>query len=272
MSTKIFDAFRIACSMEELHDLLSEYQVFVNEAAAELTHERYADLLAVHECNLIKEKIGMEPSSPLKNYLKDGFSLLTALYYKAMDAEQKIKKTGINMPQFDFMCEVVIYPFEGQFLLKFFTSKKEYLDILKTNSRFQEYEYWNNTDRPSYVSDIEWQARSADWDEVIQDMTWAQSGYTRQLYTGLKPLQPSKLVELMNKRYSKPKRLELFAQTILEEQTYMDPVWKDKKPYEITQFIKSDTAKPIIDDIKARIEDLLVEEYTADMLAQTKKE
>lgn len=272
MSTKIHDAFKIACSMEELHSLLSEYQELVNNTAVELTHSVYTDILAVHELSLIKKKINMDASSPLNNYMKDRFSLLTALYYKVMDAEQKIIKSDINMPQFNFMNEVAIFPYEGIFLLKFFTSKKEYIDILKTNSRFQEYEYWDNTDRPSYVSDVEWEHRSAVWNEVTQDMTWAQSGYTRQLYTGLKPLQPSKLVELMNNRYSKTKRLNIFATTILEEQVAMDPVWKDKKPYEIIQFVKSDTAKPIIKDIETRIEEFLVEEYTADMLAQTKKE
>lgn len=272
MSTKIYDAFRIVCSPEELHDLLSEYQEFVNEAAVELTHECYTNLLAVHECNMVKEKIGMNSSSPLKNYQKKDFSLLTALYYKVMDAEEKIKKTGLNMPQFDFGCEVVVYPFQGQFLLKFFTSQKAYLDILKTNSRFREYEYWNNTDKPNYVSEAEWLQRSEVWDEVTKDMTWAQSGYTRQIYTGLKPLMPNKLIELMNKRYPKEKRLEIFAQTILEERLVEDPDWKNKKMYEVIHFGKPEEAKPILELIKQEIEEFLVEEYTAEMLSQIKKE
>lgn len=272
MSTKIFDAFRIVCSMEELHGLLSEYQEYVNEAAVELTHECYTNLLAVHECNLIKQKIGMEYSSPLKNYLKDSFSLLTALYYKVMDAEEKIKKSNQSIPQFDFTCEVVIYPFQGQFLLKFFTSQKAYLDILKTNSRFREYDYWDNSDKPNYVSEMEWLQRAEVWNEVTQDMTWAQSGYTRQLYTGLKPLMPNKLIELMNKRYPKQKRLEIFAKTIFEERLAADPKWQDKKPYEILNFSASQEAQPLIEEVKAQIAELLVEEYTADMLSQTKKE
>lgn len=258
--------------MEELHDLLSEYQEYVNEAAVELTHECYTNLLAVHECNIIKEKIGMEFASPLKNYQIGNFSILSALYYKVMDAEEKIKKSNQSMPQFDFGCEVVIYPYQGQFLLKFFTSRKEYLDILKTNSRFREYDYWDNTDKPNYVSEMEWAQRAEVWDEVIQDMTWAQSGYTRQIYTGLKPILPGKLIELMNKRYPKEKRLDIFAKTILEDRLAADPEWQDKNTHEILDFSSSFEAQPMINEIKGQINEFLVEEYTAEMLSKTKKE
>lgn len=272
MSKKIYDAFRINCSIQELHDLLSEFQELVNEAAVEIAHERYSDLLASHEYSSIANQLGIEQQSPLKNFMKDGFSLLSGLYFKVWDAEQKIKKTGMSMPQFDFSCEVVVYPYQNQFLLKFFSSQKRYLDILRTNSKFREYEYWNNTDKPLHVSQEEWDQRAAVWDEVTQDMTYAQSGYTRQIYTGLQPLMPNKLIEIANKRYSKSQRLHMFAKNILEYRLSEDPNWKNSKPHEIIQYVNSQEAEVVLIQIESEIKDCILEEYTAEMLSETQKE
>ncbi|ODV53269.1 hypothetical protein [Lysinibacillus fusiformis] len=264
---KIYNSFKITASMGELHELLNEFQELVNDAAVEITHERYSDLLAAHEYSTIARKLSIEHSSPLQNYLKGGFSILTGLYYKIWDAEKKNKKTGLSLPQFDFTCDVVIYPYQNQFLLKFFSSQRRYLDILRTNSRFQEYDYWDDTSKPPHISQEEWEHRSIVWNEVNQNITWAQSGYTRELYTGLKPLMPNKLKEIVNQRYSVNQRVEMFSKNILEHRLAEDTNWQDKKPFELIQYIKSPNAQIALDQIKVEIKKHLVEKYTIEMLS-----
>ncbi|MGG2085374.1 hypothetical protein [Lysinibacillus pakistanensis] len=265
---EINNSFKITASMEELHELLSEFQELINDAAVEITHERYSDLLAAHEYSTIARYFSIEQSSPLQNYIKDGFSLLTSLYYKILDAEQKNKKKSLSLPQFDFTCNVVIYPYKNQFLLKFLSSQRRYLDILRTNSRFQEYDYWNETNKPLHISQEEWDHRSLVWNEVTQNITWAQSGYIRELYTGLKPLMPNKLKEIVNQRYSVNQRVEMFSKNILEHRISKDSNWQDKKPFELFQYIKSPDARTKLEQIKLEIKKYLVEKYTIEMLSE----
>lgn len=184
-----------------------------------------------------------------------------------MGCRTKNKKTGLSLPQFDFTCDVVIYPYQNQFLLKFFSSQRRYLDILRTNSRFQEYDYWDDTSKPPHISQEEWEHRSIVWNEVNQNITWAQSGYTRELYTGLKPLMPNKLKEIVNQRYSVNQRVEMFSKNILEHRLAEDTNWQDKKPFELIQYIKSPNAQIALDQIKVEIKKHLVEKYTIEMLS-----
>lgn len=269
MSMKIYDAYIIEASPDDLHELLNEFQVAVNEAALENMHQTASSLIAGHELSIVSKAIDIPIDSPLKNFIRDGLSLITGVYYKMSDAENKIRLTQQRNPAFDFSCEVVIYPYGKEFLLKFFTEKKEYLRLLETNNKFRKFDYWDNTDKPDDVPVANWNLRRALWNQFSENGTWAQTGYTRQLYKGLEKLKPQYLTELINERYTFEHRLKMYVDTLTEMK-----VAANIKDYglalysDAVTFAQSDKAATIREEFTEKIQPLLQESITVDFITQ----
>lgn len=83
--------------------------------------------------------------------------------------EKKARETQMRDPFYDFECNVQILHVPGRNILlaMLFTEQEAYRILWRRMPHVQEYAYWNNTDRPSYLTDEEWDRRRRDWDKAL---------------------------------------------------------------------------------------------------------
>jgi len=70
-------------------------------------------------------------------------------------------------PEFDFSCEIVFIPVKSQVLGIPYTEQEEHIKIIESMPGYEEYGYWNNTDRPDNLSEARWDKRRDDWDLAL---------------------------------------------------------------------------------------------------------
>ena len=228
LTKNIYNGFRVTCSFEDVHALFTEYGELVNELAFEDAHEKYAQLIVEDEIAIACTNMGTFVPSPLKNFKKDGLSVISAAYYRLSDAEDKIKKNPDVLPEYNYSCKVTFIPDEDGFLIAVDTKHKPYLDLLYSNENIERYEYWMDRPRPASVTEEEWTERGERWSKLFASADTETGGYTRQLYAGLANIKPKKLLDLLNTKYTRERRLELLSRNFIFAELKREEEHKDK--------------------------------------------
>jgi len=102
---------------------------------------------------------------------------------------------------------IVIYPFDGGiYLLPFIGNKYDALSEI--SDKFQEYGYWDNTDRPASISDEEWDERARVWTSVIHyGEPYNSCGFSYDLYT-----EEDVLITVLNLEINRRKPEDIITQ------------------------------------------------------------
>lgn len=88
---------------------------------------------------------------------------------------RKCIRTDIRVP-FDYSCYIQVHRVYNQILCCLYTQEDSMRKAFEQLPFVEEYSYWNNTDRPSSISEKEWNSRRDAWDKV--GMLHDQSGMT----------------------------------------------------------------------------------------------
>src|SRR5699024_4651082 len=88
-------------------------------------------------------------------------------YFEFTDEQ---RKTSRNLTWHDpnrFSMSLGLDPETGQVLAIPFHRSPEYQEALQGSGMFTEYGYWNNSDQPEGVTDVQWEERKQAWKRVI---------------------------------------------------------------------------------------------------------
>ena len=135
MSTKIYNGYAL-----DITPNLLELRKFCTELRLRLEHERYLQLRRIYS-----------------NSGREGL-------HTAFEAMQAVKRTGLRDPIFDFTFELTVFPvftnelFE-RLLCMTFEDNRGLRRVWEDIPEVSYYGYWNNTDQPENISDIEWEKR-----------------------------------------------------------------------------------------------------------------
>ena len=89
------------------------------------------------------------------------------------DLEQRIDKARKQSdPICDVSGEIAIMPFQKRFYAMVFAANKDINNILSSKEIFDEYCYYDNTDRPEEISAREWRIREKVWTGILQPNGW----------------------------------------------------------------------------------------------------
>lgn len=177
MSTKIYDGFRVdnINTMSGLGLWIKQFRGKADLKLSELVTKHIAersteiiDYLTVYSIEEVVKKLDFG-----FNFL--GCSPLTASQMNLWSEEKKPQQERL----FDFYCELQMFPMEGNTMLgiMFSSHYREFEGVLESMPGYSEYGYWNNTDRPSKISQKKWNQRRDDWDNAIGYAPVANYGF-----------------------------------------------------------------------------------------------
>lgn len=84
--------------------------------------------------------------------------------------------------EFDYNCEVVLFPLKDKTLLMYF-GNSDLRKVVDNLPYLSDYHYQNQTDKPENVSEEEWNQRKKDWDEALsRDGIPTKHGLTVKLF------------------------------------------------------------------------------------------
>lgn len=180
MSTKIFNGYVLGflaiAPMYEIDLWGNELRRRIQNVQKYLHAKRIADLSA-----LLVDRIALldDPgrllafvNGMLEEERKELNQFLTPYgiaFENLSDCERKIRTTHQRDPINDFECDVQILHVPGRNLVlaMLFAEQDMYRVIWEHMPGVREYAYWNNTDKPSYVTEEQWARRGRDWDKAL---------------------------------------------------------------------------------------------------------
>lgn len=124
-------------------------------------------------------------------------SPLSWAYLEFIDRERKIKQTMQRDPVYDLDCEVVLIPIDGKVLGLLYTEQNLIKKRFEALSFVKRYGYWDNTDRPDYVTEVEWNERGKIWDRAIGIEPPAKRGFTIDCSPNWKIPKPANILQLL---------------------------------------------------------------------------
>lgn len=97
------------------------------------------------------------------------------------EAEMDVCGRGVRSTKWDATFSVFLIPC-GKNLLARYDVENDlgYSDCLKTIG-FEEYSWWNSSEKPDHIPDAEWDQREADWRSVTVSGSLAHAGFTYDL-------------------------------------------------------------------------------------------
>lgn len=99
-----------------------------------------------------------------------------------MDLRAETVDKGIRAPGVDTDFQLVFFPDGDRFLGIAFTEHHRWFRHWLRQPAVSEYRYWNNSDRPSGISQKEWDRRAGAWDRVLGMDAPATRGLTITLH------------------------------------------------------------------------------------------
>lgn len=155
MSTKIYNAFKLKSTIS-----LVDLSDFLKEAKSEIDR-----MLCQNLAKVISEKHYYEMDSAELC----GASECPPLADRFVELEEDIRKGLRRNLVAENSCQII--PHNGQVYLISFIGPPEIRAVFHEklkNLGFDEYEYWDNADRPDDVSELEWLERKKLWDEIFE--------------------------------------------------------------------------------------------------------
>ena len=144
----------------------------------------------------------------------------------------KVRRTQERDPEIDISFTVCLIPRGDRTLALVYTEQDEFRKIWERTPGVAEYAYWNNSDRPKFVSEAHWKKREEDWDDALKmnsGMVPSQVGFSMEAFGSYNtPFPEAGDVLKRIGRFSFQKRVESVARRILRDK-FFKAESKDKK-------------------------------------------
>lgn len=144
MSTKIYDAYVI--------DKVFSLGEFNKECRS------LSDKLSEKRKDLIKDRFTKE------SYSETYFELSKML----LQAERE--KTRLHL-LIDFGASLCAFELNNKTYILFYYEEESFKDIFTDHFKAKDFSYWNNTDKPDEISELDWENRRRVWDIIFDKKT-----------------------------------------------------------------------------------------------------
>lgn len=226
MSTRIYNGFEFGVgNLETVLSLLKGLKKELHQLAS----RRYSSTVLELAVDLV-DKVHI-----------DGSKVTSNAFYRAesevRDRQKEIRVTGYRDPQVDWDFVVSVFPLrysKGARVLGIYaTEEDEFSKLLKRQSWFIEYGYWNNTDRNDGVSSSAWEKRRRDWDRAMPSGVPADDGFSFDLVSNDRIRRGVDKEDLMPLQPSIERRAKRIAQDLLWREYSAVNVKKDAESHEL---------------------------------------
>jgi hypothetical protein len=87
--------------------------------------------------------------------------------YKIAEKIEKNTNSGLRCDPFNINAAIVAYPKGRKIYLNVFDPDIQ--EMVERDTRFKDFSFWNNCDRPDEISAREWRYREKTWDKLLPD-------------------------------------------------------------------------------------------------------
>ena len=134
---------------------------------------------------LDNQKINMEsPKEICKRYELPKFKQITPILAAEIIIKNRIKNIKLKNerdPAVDFECNISLIPSGNDTLGTIFTECSEMTEHILKLEEIEEYNYWDNTDKPENISEKIWEKRYSKWKEATNFKAPSESGLTAEI-------------------------------------------------------------------------------------------
>jgi len=156
MSTKIYSGFKAknVGTKQLMQDLLN-----IQSEAKNIARQLSWDYQAWKAVLLFDEVALGLAEKPKYSYIGEARA-------KLFSEQQESERTNMRNREVDYSFSICVYPIKNnEFLGVWFTEwESKYTPLIKSKPWYQEYGYWNNTDKPEHITNREWNKRRKDWE------------------------------------------------------------------------------------------------------------
>lgn len=169
MSTKIYNGFKfntksITDIIEQLYNLKKEVKDIVRNDMKEMINDK---LVLFHDYQKLNKTFTMFDYNSdcfIEVKTKDEMKKIIKMGFKTMSCSLEQDMNGFD----DYKFEISIFQIKNAILGCPFVNASCLRDIIKEQSFYIEYGYWNNSDEPEGMSKREWNKREKDWEEATK--------------------------------------------------------------------------------------------------------
>ncbi len=173
MSTKIYNAFKLpTTSFSAIRMAVAELREQALSCALQtIKAKALADALERFDLACLAGTLESEP----RDFLGEAFAAI-------FNEIQEFKSSPYRNPGIDTSLSLCFFPRSKDTLGMAFADNPTLLELVKTLPGWQDYSYWNNTDRPDHVSAAQWSARRVAWNKALPGTgVPAEQGFTVRL-------------------------------------------------------------------------------------------
>lgn len=253
MSTKIYNGYVIPLmSLEELTTKCAEFRKIIANHIKQIYKEIYVKLLV---SALDNRCIGLQ-----KIKTDTIFSTVNDFLYKEFERSDQGYRSYVDA-SFSF----TLFPMKDKILAMIFSEQDTLIKIFIDYFHAQSYCYFNNTDKPEEVSDLEWEQRYNDWDSVLKnDYIPALNGFhvechNRIYHNDWTSISDNDFNTIMNF----DDRVKAVAATIIEDNFLCEngPV-NSARFMQLTEYKKTGTYEIALENKKKEVENMLIKNLT----------
>lgn len=175
MSTKIYDGILVdAKDIYELNTLIKSIRERLIPVAQK---ELYKVKALMMEAAIVYRETGVEISCPIRNWKEldrdKEMSIRDIRYFVDREVIKLQKKNNATDSIVDYTRDIdmdvklSIMPIPGKFLGIRYINNPALEDAFMSCPEILEYGYWNNTDKPTSISDEDWDKRCEEWDIAL---------------------------------------------------------------------------------------------------------
>lgn len=254
MSTKIYSGFKAknVGSKQLMQDLLN-----IQSEAKNIARQLSWDYQAFKAVVLFDEVTLGLAEKPKYSYIGEARANL-------LSEQQESERTNSRKPEVDYSFSICVYPIKNnEFLGVYFTEwEDKYLPLIKSKPWYQEYSYWNNTDKPEHITNREWKKRRKDWEILKWGVPVNECMLTLECVKSVNFgdwITKDSEIELVTFE----KRVHIFATRQLKK------INSDVDYFDFYKQLKDGAYASDMERIKAEIRPKLVENLTLEMLLES---
>lgn len=170
MSTKIYTGFRLRnTSLEQALELVNEFRPVIAEKSKEMLADSLAKRL-VHQVDLIARNHAAGNMVPVEETTCDEV-------WDAMmsDLDEALRGGGFLIDSSSF--QINLFALGDDVLGITHSAQDQWEDIWAKLPQVEDYHFQDQSDRPSHLTEAEWEQREADWNTVYGDKWWDANMY-----------------------------------------------------------------------------------------------
>jgi hypothetical protein len=172
MSTKIHNGYYLSHGINEL-----SFEQIINRKYPALIEYARGEVIKSLTSKYLRKtfsQLSRSADVPVNEIIRNAFNETV----KSMEKDIKSIASGVRVGDLDVTCSISIKRRHGRVYAGLFSDNSKITQWITDNLPLQNFAYFNNTDRPSHISDYRWKKRGRTWDKLFSSSySWNKAGF-----------------------------------------------------------------------------------------------